>query len=119
MGNFPWEVPVFRHLLVNSGPLRPLPVAEASAIVGHRPTSSHRPRSATVALVATASLLVSAPSEADTEPFVLDIDALPQGEARHLPYVDGQAQKIVDGTRQVDVHGLLGTVIQLHKVDGG
>lgn len=76
-------------------------------------------RSATVALLATGSLLVSGPSEADTPPFVLDVSSLPQGEAPHLPYLDVPAQKIVDGTRLVGVRGLKGTVIQLHKVDGG
>ena len=77
-------------------------------------------RSTLVALVASASLLVSAPTEAaDTPPFVLDVSSLPQGEAPHLPYLDGQARKIVDGTREVDVRGLQGTVTQVHKVDGG
>lgn len=77
-------------------------------------------RAAAVALLTAGSLLVPATSEAaDTKPFVLDVESLPQGEAPHLPYLDGQAQKIVDGTRQVDVRGLQGTVLQLHKVDGG
>jgi hypothetical protein len=47
------------------------------------------------------------------------VSSLPQGEAPHLPYLDGQAQKIIDGTRKVDVRGLQGTVTQVHKVDGG
>jgi hypothetical protein len=65
-------------------------------------------------------MLLPTPAEAaDTPPFVLDVGALPQGEAPHLPYLDRQARKIVDGTRQVDVSGLQGNVIQLHKVDGG
>lgn len=77
-------------------------------------------RSASIALMASASLLVGAPAEAaDTPPFDLDVSSRPQGEAPHLPYLDGQARKIVDGTRQVDIRGLQGSVTQLHKVDGG
>ncbi len=76
-------------------------------------------RSALVVLLVAVSLMVSAPSgAADTEPFVLDVASLPQGEPPHLPYLDG-GQKIVDGTRQVDVRGLQGAVTHLYKVDGG
>ena len=48
-----------------------------------------------------------------------DVADLPVGARPHLPYVDWSAKRIVDGSRTVNISGIQGRVISLHKVAGG
>jgi hypothetical protein len=48
-----------------------------------------------------------------------EVARLPVGALPALPYVNWPARRIVDGKRRVDISGIQGRVIELHKVDGG
>lgn len=48
-----------------------------------------------------------------------DPTLLPAGDPPRLPYVDVAAKRLHDATRNIDISGLVGTPLELYKVDGG
>lgn len=67
---------------------------------------------------ATSVATLAGPASA-ADPIFLNPSTRPQGAAPAIPYYDPATKVLHDGSKTLTLTGLQGTVVQLHKVDGG